>query len=92
MEHKIVHDEKAQKFYCIVDNLESHMMYDKINDHTLDYYHTYVPTQLRGKKIAGSLLTAAAKYALENNLKVIPSCSYAASFFQRHSEYSSVVD
>ncbi len=88
---EILHDAQHQKFYCLIDGMEAHMEYRKVDDHTLNYYHTYVPPKLRHKGIAQALVTEAAKYALENNLAVIPSCWYAEIFFRRYPEYAKVV-
>jgi hypothetical protein len=87
---EVIHDSVKEKFYLVVDGLESHLEYVKI-DNVLNLNHTYVPHELRGKGIAGELVKAALTYAKENNYKIIPSCSYAAVYFQRHPEYGSLL-
>lgn len=87
---EIIHDEHNQKFYVILGDLESHLEYVKMND-VLDLIHTYVPHQLRGKGIAAKLVNAALVYAKKNNLKIIPSCSYAASYIQKNKEYEKLI-
>jgi uncharacterized protein len=82
---EIAHDLNQRKFYIIVDNLESHLEYVK-TDNIINLNHTFVPYELRGKGIAGQLVKAALNFAEENNLKIIPSCSYVADYFQRHKE------
>jgi predicted GNAT family acetyltransferase len=72
--------------------MESHLVYRQIDDHTVNYYHTYVPPELRNQGIALTLVTEAAKYALENDLSVIPSCSYVDVFFRRHPEYAKALN
>ncbi len=86
MEIKILHDINEKKFYCIIDGIEAHMMYKEIDDNTLDYYHTYVPNELRGQKIAQKIVNEAVKFALSENKKIIPSCSYVQIYLQRHKE------
>jgi predicted GNAT family acetyltransferase len=88
---EINHDIERQKFYVVVDNLESHLEYVKI-DNVLNFNHTYVPDALRGRGIAGKIVKAALTYADENNLKIIPSCSYVSAYIQRHKEYETLVD
>lgn len=83
---EVTHDIKKQKFYMVVDGLESHLEYSRMNS-VLNLNHTYVPNELRGKGIAGKIVKAALTYAEENNLKIIPSCSYVADYVQRHKEY-----
>ena len=88
---EIIHDKQNQKFYVIMDDLESHLEYVKMND-VLDLNHTYVPYQLRGKGIASKLVEAALEYARLNGIKIIPSCSYVEVYLQRHPEYEDLLD
>ena len=83
---EVNHDIDKQKFYMVVDGLESHLEYARMNS-ILNLNHTYVPNELRGKGIAGKIVKAALTYAEENNLKIIPSCSYVADYIRRHKEY-----
>ena len=87
---EILHDIQKQKFYVVVDGLESHLEYVKM-ENVLNLIHTYVPNALRGKGIAGEVVKAALTYAEENELKIIPSCSYVAAYIQRHKEYENLV-
>jgi len=87
---EIMHDIAKQKFYLIVDNLESHLEYVRM-DNVLNLIHTYVPIELRGKGIAAKIVEAALTYVKENNLKIIPSCSYVASYIEKHKEYEKLV-
>ena len=83
---EVTHDIDKQKFYMVVDGLESHLEYARMSS-VLNLNHTYVPNELRGKGIAGKIVKAALTYAEENNLKIIPSCSYVADYVKRHKEY-----
>jgi len=87
---EILHDIQKQKFYVVVDGLESHLEYVKM-ENVLNLIHTYVPDALRGKGIAGEVVKAALTYAEENELKIIPSCSYVSAYIQRHKEYEDLV-
>jgi len=87
---EILHDIQKQKFYVVVDGLESHLEYVKM-ENVLNLIHTYVPDALRGKGIAGEVVKAALTYAEENELKIIPSCSYIVAYIQRHKEYENLV-
>jgi uncharacterized protein len=87
---QVIHDIKKQKFYIVIDDLESHLEYVKTNN-VLNLNHTYVPSELRGKGIAGKIVKAALTYAEENNLKIIPACSYVTDYVQRHKEYEFLI-
>ena len=53
--------------------------------------HTGVPAALRGRGIAAQLVQAAFEHARAAGLKVVPRCSYAAAWIERHREYADVV-
>ena len=53
--------------------------------------HTFVSIELRGKAIAGKLLNEVIAFAKENNLLIIPVCSYAVKKMTRNDEYKEVL-
>ncbi len=53
--------------------------------------HTYVSEELRGGGVAGQLLDALVTYARENNLKIIPTCSYVKAKFSHGSQYNDML-
>lgn len=54
--------------------------------------HTHVFTGHEGKGIAGQLLDALVRYAEQNSLKIIPTCSYVVAAFQKNpTKYAAVI-
>lgn len=53
--------------------------------------HTFVPPALRGKGLAEKLVRAALEDARRDGLKVVPQCSYVATFFERNPEFSDLL-
>lgn len=53
--------------------------------------HTYVNPAFRGKGIAAQLVEAAVDYARQNNLRIVPVCSYARAVLKPGPEYSDVL-
>ena len=53
--------------------------------------HTFVDPELRGKAIAGKLLSTVVDFAVENDLKIVPVCSYAVLKMTRNDEYKHVL-
>jgi predicted GNAT family acetyltransferase len=45
--------------------------------------HTFVSPELRGQSVAGKLLSEVVNFAKENNLLIIPVCSYAVKVMSR---------
>lgn len=48
--------------------------------------HTYVDERLRGQGVAGRLMEAAVEVARARGKRIIPSCSYAVAWFQKHAK------
>jgi len=53
--------------------------------------HTFVAVELRGKAIAGKLLAKVVEFAKDNNLLIIPKCSYAVAKMTRNDEYADIL-
>ncbi len=62
-----------------------------VSDDTVDITHTVVDKSLRGQGIADKLVRALVEKAKSENKKVIPSCSYAVSWFELHPEESNIL-
>jgi uncharacterized protein len=56
----------------------------------IPYVEAAVP--LRGTGAAGRLMARVAAAARARDLKVIPLCGYAASWFRRHPEHRNLLD
>lgn len=91
MEYKVTHNKNASKFYSVNEGKESVLNYIMVDNNTMNMIHTYVPVELRGRQIAASLVKAGLEYAEENNLKVIPSCSYARTYINRNVDYKKLL-
>ncbi len=50
---------------------------------TMSITHTYVPNASRGRGVAGQMTEAALEYAREQNLNVVPLCSFAVTYMAR---------
>ena len=80
----VIHDKKNQRFYIEKDQIFSTLSYRIVDDHTWDYYSTFVPPELRGRSIAKELVKFALDFADKNNISVIPSCWYVDLYQQRN--------
>ena len=81
---QVEHNLQKQCFSVLIDGYQGLLEYRTVDEQTLDFHHTFVPDELRGKGIASILAKAAFSYAKDHQLKVIPSCSYIATYMQRH--------
>ena len=82
----VTHNQNEQRFEATVDGHLCVAEYD-LDDGEMTFTHTYVPPELRGRGIAEKLVRTALDYARQESLRVIPACSYVATFIRRHREY-----
>lgn len=60
-------------------------------DNTIIIDHTIVKEELRGMGIARKLVDRVVEYAREEDLKIIPQCSYAVKVLTTNDEYKDVL-
>lgn len=84
---QISHQPEARRFHTTVDGLEAQLTY-RLGDGRLTIDHTGVPGAIGGRGVAGELVRAALDFARSEALKVVPACSYAAVYIQRHPQYA----
>lgn len=51
----------------------------------------FTPEEYRGLGLAAELTKAAIEYARKNRFKIVPNCSYAESYFEKHPEYRDIL-
>lgn len=83
MSESVRHDRSQNRFVVQSDGAEAVLEYRATAD-SIDFFRTYVPESLRGKGLAAKLVEEGLRYAKENNLRVIPTCSYVQKFVERH--------
>ena len=66
--------------------------FPKINENVVVINHTTVYPSYQGKGYASKIMEAVVEVLIANNLKCRTSCSYAASWFEKHSEYQYLLD
>lgn len=91
---QIIHTKESGKFNGIVDGLESSLHYSRSgsNNSILDIYRTFVPEELRGRKIAEQLVAAAIEFARSEGCLIHPTCSYVVHYFKCHPEFAPLLD
>ena len=62
-----------------------------IRDTVMNIYHTEVSPQLQGQHMGEKLVEAGVNYARENHLKILPTCVFARSVFNRVKAYADVL-
>ncbi|MBK9097039.1 MAG: N-acetyltransferase [bacterium] len=90
MEQKVIHEKENERFVIYTEGNEVYVEYTMRNNE-MNLYHTYTHPALRGKGLAALVVKAALEFVKENNLKVIPTCSYTQAFLAKNDEYKSLV-
>lgn len=74
-------------------NIENHTAYIdySINADTLSLNKVFVPKELENQGIASALMKASLNAIKDKKQKVIPVCSFAVSYFEKHPEYKDLL-
>jgi hypothetical protein len=81
----ITDNSRENRFETIIDGRLAELTY-RLDGERLVLLHTGVPDELGGRGLAGELVQAAARRALADDLTVVPMCSYARSWMEKHPE------
>jgi uncharacterized protein len=90
MEPEVIHEKENQRFVIYTNGNEVYVEY-KMEEKEINLYHTFTHPALRGKGLAAQVVRAAVEFAKENNLKVMPTCSYVQAFIAKNDEYKKLV-
>ncbi len=63
-----------------------------IEGNTMSINHTRTFPDHEGKGIAGTMMEAINDYAVNHQLKVLPICSYAWAWYQKHPQFTDILD
>ncbi len=65
--------------------------YRLVDDETLALTHTEVDPSLEGQGIGTQLVEDVLQYVSQNNLKIVPLCSFVRAYLKRHPDWNRVV-
>jgi predicted GNAT family acetyltransferase len=87
----VIHNTSQQHFELRVHDQLAYLSYTQ-DGRRVVLDHTYVPDTLRGRGLAGVLARAALEEARGRGWKVVPQCSFVATYIERHPEFEDLVD
>ncbi len=90
MDVEVTNDKENECFVAEVEGDRAYLSYS-ISDNEINFYRTFTPPESRGKGIAKIIVEYAFNYAKENNLKVIPTCSYVQAFVERNDKHKDLL-
>lgn len=77
----VQHQPNQQRFVLQLEGHEAVLDY-QLNDNNIDFNHTFVPPEFRGKGLAEKLVRAGLSWAKEQKYKIHASCSYVQRFLR----------
>ena len=86
----IRHNPGEQRFETTINGQLAVLLYQR-SGNRIAFTHTQVPPDLRGQGIGGALAKSALDYAGENQLLVLPFCSFVADYIERNPKYLSLL-
>lgn len=86
----ITHNQAANRFETTIEGHTGFISYQDQGDRIV-YDHTIVPSELGGKGVGSALVKHALDYARSEGKKVVPTCSFVASYINKHAEYQDLL-
>jgi uncharacterized protein len=83
---EVIHNADERRFETWIDGYLSKLDYIQDGKNFV-ITHVGVSPELRGQGIAGKITQVGLEYAKENGLRVVPMCSYAATYIRKHPAY-----
>ncbi|WP_233841926.1 GNAT family N-acetyltransferase [Dyella sp. 2HG41-7] len=83
----IRHNTSSHRFETTVDGFVCELDYS-LQGKVMSITHTGVPEEVGGRGIAGELVRTAMETARSHGWKVVPACSYAQAWMERHPEFA----
>ncbi|RNI31693.1 GNAT family N-acetyltransferase [Rufibacter latericius] len=81
----IQHDEEAQQFTALLEQEDiGELAYALPDEETIDFQHTYIEEEYRGKGYANKLIKHGLDYAASKGLEVRASCPAVARYLERN--------
>ncbi|MDX3773578.1 GNAT family N-acetyltransferase [Chromatiaceae bacterium AAb-1] len=75
----IQHQPELQRFVLMMDDAEAVLEYE-MSGQQINFTHTFVPPEFRGKGLAEKLVRNALSWAKSQNYQIVASCSYVQKF------------
>lgn len=90
IQHKQLNHKGA--FFIEIESVKkAHMSYSMAGTDKLIIDHTEVSEDLRGKGTAQKLVEKAVLYARENNIKILPLCTFANTVMTKNKDYQDIL-
>jgi predicted GNAT family acetyltransferase len=81
----VLHQPDASRFVIDTEGGEAELVYRR-HEGCITFVHTLVPKAARGQNTGTALVEAGLAFARENELAVVPACSFVKAYVDGHPE------
>jgi len=75
----VIHQAEMHRFLVEINQQQAILEY-RLTGHNVNFHHTFVPPEMRGKGVAESLVRTGLSWAKQQQLTIEASCSYVQKF------------
>lgn len=87
----VEHDEEGHRYLLSSDGEHVGLIDYRATGDTLDFHHTEIRPDARGRGLGGVLVRGALENVQDNDRRVIPSCWFVRAFIDAHPEFADLV-
>jgi hypothetical protein len=91
MTTSLSNNDSLKRFELAIDGELAAWVEYELGEDVIALNHTEVAPRFRRRGLAGDIVAFALVFAQQGSLRVVPNCSFVASFIERNSEYRSLV-
>ncbi|MGQ1889266.1 GNAT family N-acetyltransferase [Thermophagus sp. OGC60D27] len=89
--NNIVLNRKEKRFELYVKDHTATLYYEVYQPSVWLLTHTLVPDPLKGQGIGSRLVKQVLTYCQENQIRIIPECSFVVAYLQKHPQWKSLL-
>ena len=88
---EITRNDDAGRYEATLDGRRAGYAEFRLGESTVEFPHTVTDPEFSGRGVASALARASLDEAREQGRRVIPSCSFYATWIEKHPEYADLV-
>ncbi len=90
MTSRLTNNKKTSTFEYSINGELATVTYTKRNE-IIYLNYAFVPLQVRGQGIGAEMMSEVLEYVRENELKIVPICSYIVSYLRQNKKWDDLI-